>query len=92
MGRLTPFLQTYYSDEFNTDDVVTYSTQVQDSYTKTDFRLIWTSADENLSAEAYVENMEDEAVLARTNVGGFDLVQTSYMYPRNYGVKVSYNF
>lgn len=92
MGRLTPFLQMYYSDEYNTDDVVTYSTQKQDSYSKTDLRLIWTSADENISAEAFIENIEDEEVLARTNVGGFDLVQTSYMYPRNYGVKVSYNF
>jgi len=91
-GRLTPFFQTYYSDEYSTDDVVTYSTQQQQSFTKTDLRLIWTSADENISAEAFIENMEDEAVLARTNVGSFDLVQTSYMYPRNYGVKVSYSF
>lgn len=92
LGRLTPFLQTYYSDEYNTDDVVTYRTQVQDAYTKTDLRLIWTSADEKISAEAFVENAEDEAVLARTNVGGFDLVQSSYLYPRNYGVKFNYNF
>ncbi len=92
MGRVTPFLQFYYSDEYNTDDVVTYSTQEQDSYTKTDFRLIWTNNNQNMEAEAFVENIEDEEVLARTNVGGFDLVQTSYLYPRNYGVKFTYSF
>ncbi|MEH6583119.1 MAG: TonB-dependent receptor [Halioglobus sp.] len=91
-SRLTPYLQTYYSDSFNTDDVVTYNTQVQDSYTKTDIRLIWTSASENITAEVFAENLEDEAVLARTNVGGFDLVQSSYGYPRNYGVKLAYEF
>lgn len=91
-GRITPYLQTYYSDSYNTDDVVTYSTQVQDSYTKTDFRVIWTSANENINAEIFIENIEDEDVLARTNVGGFDLVQTSYAHPQNYGVKFGYNF
>ncbi|TQV81190.1 TonB-dependent receptor [Exilibacterium tricleocarpae] len=92
MGRLTPFLQTYYSDEYSTDDVVTYRTQRQDAYSKTDLRLIWTSLSEKLSAEVFIENAEDEEVLARTNVGGFDLVQSSYLYPRNYGVKFNYNF
>ena len=92
MGHLTPFLQFYYSDEYNTDDVVTYKQQEQDSYTKTDFRVIWESASMHMEAEAFVENIEDEEVLARTNVGGFDLVQTSYLYPRNYGVKFTYRF
>ncbi|MEM9313317.1 MAG: TonB-dependent receptor [Pseudomonadota bacterium] len=91
-GRITPFLQFYYSDEYNTDDVSTYAQQVQDSYTKTDFRVIYTTENEKLEAEAFIENIEDEAVLARSNVGGFDLVQTSYMYPQNFGVRMRYNF
>ncbi len=92
MGRVAPFVQFYYSDEYNTDDVVTYSTQEQDSYTKTDIRVIWTSPNQNIEAEAFIENIEDEDVLARTNVGGFDLVQTSYLYPQNYGARFRYNF
>jgi iron complex outermembrane receptor protein len=91
-GRITPYLQTYYSDSYNTDDVITYSTQEQDSYTKTDFRVIWTSENENISAEVFIENIEDEDVLARTNVGGGALVQTSYLHPQNYGVKFGYSF
>ncbi len=91
-GRLTPFIQLYYSDDYNTDDIVVYSTQVQDSFTKTDFRLIWTSLDEQWTVSAYIENIEDEEVLARTNVGGNDLVQGSYQYPQNYGIKMGYSF
>lgn len=91
-GSVNPHLQFYYSDSYNTDDVVTYATQKQVSYTKTDIRLQWTAADERTRAEIFIENMEDEAVLARTNVGSFDLVQTSYLYPRNYGLKLSYKF
>lgn len=91
-GRLTPFIQFYYSGEYNTDDVSVYSTQIQDSYTKTDLRLIWQSGDERWSIEGFVENIEDEDVLARTNVGGDNTVQTSYLYPRNYGVRVSMNY
>ena len=91
-GRLTPFVQFYYSDEYNTDDVVTYNTQKQDAYTKTDLRLIWTNANQSIEAEAFIENLEDEAVLARTNVGGFRLVQTSYLYPQNFGARLRYNF
>ena len=91
-GRLTPFVQFYYSDEYNTDDVVTYNTQRQDAYTKTDLRLIWTNTNQSIEAEAFVENLEDEAVLARTNVGGFRLVQTSYLYPQNFGARLRYNF
>ncbi len=91
MGLLTPFLQVYYSDEYNTDDLVTYFTQVQDSYTKTDFRLFWTSLEGKFAAEAYVENMEDEAVLGRTNIGS-GVNQSSYLFPRNYGVRFSVKF
>ena len=85
-------MQFYYSDEYNTDDVVTYNTQKQDAYTKTDLRLIWTNESQSIEAEAFIENLEDEAVLARTNVGGFRLVQTSYLYPQNFGARLRYNF
>jgi len=92
-GMLSPFLQVYYSDEFNTDDLVTYSTQVQDSYTKVDFRLFWTSVGGTFTAEAFVENIGDKAVLARTNVsGGFNRAESSYLFPRNYGLRVSWRY
>jgi len=92
-GTFTPYLQTYYSDGYNTSNLLsTDPAQDQDSYTKTDLRLIWDSPDEKYSIEAFVENIEDEGVLARGNNNGDDVVQTSYLYPRNYGVKFRARF
>ena len=67
-GRLTPYVQFYYSDDYTTDDVSLYSTQVQDSFTKTDLRLTWTSANDQWSVTGFIENLEDEAVLARAPI------------------------
>lgn len=92
-GSLTPYLQTYYSDGYNTSNLLAIDpSHDQASYTKTDFRLIWNSADERYGIEAFVENIEDEAVLARGNNNSDDVVQTSYLYPRNYGVKFRARF
>lgn len=92
-GRLTPYLQYYYSDDYGTDDVPIYSTQFQDSYSKTDFRLMWSSVDGHWGVQAFIENLEDEAVLARTQTGGpTGGINSSYIYPKNYGVKFSYRY
>lgn len=92
-GTLTPYIQFYYSDEYNTSNLLaTDPAQQQDSYTKTDLRLIWRSVDTNLSVEAFVENLENADVLARGNNNGDDVVQTSFLYPRNYGLTARYNF
>ena len=92
-GTFTPYIQTYYSDGYNTSNLLaTDPAHDQDSFTKTDIRLIWDSADQQYSVEAFVENIEDSEVLARGNNSGDDLVQTGYLYPRNYGVKFKARF
>ncbi|MEL6948646.1 MAG: TonB-dependent receptor [Pseudomonadota bacterium] len=92
-GTLQPYLQFYYSDGYNTSNLLaTDPSHDQDSFTKTDARLIWTSADSIYSVEAFVENIEDSDVLARGNNNGDDVVQTSFLYPRNYGLRVKVNF
>ena len=92
-GTLRPYLQTYFSDGYNTSNLLaTDPSHDQDSFSKTDFRLIWDSLDGKYSLEAFVENIEDEGVLARGNNNSDDIVQTSYLYPRNYGVKFRMNF
>jgi outer membrane receptor protein involved in Fe transport len=92
-GLLTPLVQFYYSDGYNTSNLLaTDPNQQQDSFTKTDFRLIWDAPDGNYSVEAFVENIENEAVLARGNNNSDDIVQTGFLYPRNYGVTVSARF
>ena len=92
-GTFTPYIQTYYSDGYNTSNLLaTDPSHDQDSYTKTDVRFIWDSADEAYSVELFVENIEDADVLARGNNNSDDVVQTSYLYPRNYGVKFTARF
>ncbi len=92
-SALRPYLQFYYSDGYNTSNLLASDpAQDQDSFTKTDFRLIWDSANQNYSIEAFVENIEDEAVLARGNNNSDDIVQTSYLFPRNYGVRFKIRF
>ena len=88
LGYLTPYAQFYYSDGYNTSNLLaTDPLQQQDSYTKTDLRLIWDSPNRAYSFEAFVENLEDEAVLAWVNNNGNDIVQTGFNYPRNYGIR-----
>lgn len=93
LGSLTPYVQFYYSDGYNTSNLFSIDPlQQQGSFTKTDLRLIWDSPEENYSFEAFVENIEDEAVLARGNNNGNDIVQHSFNYPRNYGIRFRANF
>ncbi len=93
LGRLTPYAQFYYSDGYNTSNLLaTDPNQQQDSFTKTDLRLIWDDPTDTYSVEAFVENLEDTAVLARGNNNSDDIVQTGYLYPRNYGVTVKARF
>ncbi|MEM8682495.1 MAG: TonB-dependent receptor [Pseudomonadota bacterium] len=92
-GTLRPYLQTYYSDGYNTSNLLaTDPSHDQDSYSKTDFRLVWDSPDAVYQIEAFVENIEEADVLARGNNNSDDVVQTSYLYPRNYGVRFKMNF
>ncbi len=92
-GTLQPYLQFYYSDGYNTSNLLaTDPSHDQDSFTKTDARLIWTSGNGMYSLEGFVENIENSDVLARGNNNSDDIVQTSYLYPRNYGLRLRVNF
>ena len=93
-GTLTPIAQFFYSDGFNVSNLFALDPSAQQgSYTKTDLRLVWESAERGYGIEVFVENLENEAVLTRANNnGGDDLLQGSYLYPRNYGVRLRANF
>lgn len=92
-GSLTPYGQMYYSSSFNTSNLLANDpSQEQEAFTKFDGRLIWDDASEKYSIEAFVENIGNTAVLARGNNNSDDVVQTSYLYPRNYGMKFSAKF
>jgi outer membrane receptor protein involved in Fe transport len=91
-GTLTPSLMFAYSDEYNTSNLyILDPNHQQDSYTKTDVRLTWRPQGDRYEVSAYIENMEDEAVKSRGNNGSQDNVQTGFLYPRNYGLRVKIN-
>ncbi len=93
-GKLTPQVQVFYSGRYSSQNQVSFldANGTQASFTKTDIRVSWTSADERFGVEAYVENLEDEIVLLRTTYGGDGFNQVTYGLPRNYGVRVRAKF
>lgn len=92
-GSLTPGINFFYTDGYQASAVIPFSSVArQESYTKTDLRLTWDSPNQNYAISAYVENLEDEAVNARVNVGGNDFTQSSFLYPRNYGIGLKARF
>lgn len=93
IGTFTPYGQFYYSGGYNTSNLLANDpSHEQESFTKTDLRLIWDAPTEMYSIEAFVENLENSAVLARGNNNSDDIVQTSYLYPRNQGLKFKAKF
>ena len=92
-GWLTPYAQFYYSDGYNTSNLFIIDPVFQqESFTKTDLRLTWSSPTYAYSVEGFVENVEDNAVLARSNNNSQDGAQTGFNYPRNYGVRLGATF
>ena len=89
-STLTPAIMFAYSDSYNTSNLYSLDpNHDQDSYTKTDVRLTWRSESGQYTVAAYIENLEDEAVLSRGNNGSQDNVQTGYLYPQNVGIMFS---
>lgn len=91
---LTPTLQVSYSDDYHTHgfNIAAERNARNDAYTKTDFRLKWSSPEGRYAIEAFVENIEDEVVVPRYQLGGDDFTQTTPLYPRNYGVRAKVSF
>ncbi len=90
-GTLTPLLQFYYSDDYSASDQG-YLHGLQDAYTQSSFRLTWTSSDSRFNISGYVNNIEDEAVIARANVYGGRIATQYYGPPRTYGIRIGYNY
>jgi iron complex outermembrane receptor protein len=100
-GRLVPRLQTkYQSDMYLTD--FNRPSDVQDSYIRSDVSLRYES-EENWMIEAFVQNIEDEAVKNNVDlrgnqpgaggVPGFPGVARAFFDPpRTYGMRVAYRF
>ena len=90
-GTVTPSAQIYYNDGFDNLDLNLPIAKTK-SYTKTDIRLTFVSSDDRITLQAYVENLEDHAVLNRTAIGANHSINASYAMPRTYGIKAGYKF
>ncbi len=94
---VTPFVQTTYTGDYYAHDVNLPGTD-QAAHTKSDLRVIWTSADSRIQAQAFVLNLENESVLNRVvvfNPGGTEdlaSLQAHWNNPRTWGLSVSYSF
>ena len=89
MGTLTPEVQTYYNEGYLLNPVLA-NTFNQEAYTKTDIYLTWRNADEDLTFQAFVQNVEDEAVIGRVTVGNGGAINGTYQPPRTWGLRLSY--
>ncbi|WP_176473026.1 TonB-dependent receptor domain-containing protein [Sphingomonas lenta] len=90
-GRLTPSVQSYFSSDF-INTAFTPNFGRQDAFTRTDLRLTFLTADERLTLQAFVENLENTAVLNRVAFGGNRSLNGVYGLPRTYGVKAGIRF
>ena len=89
-GTVTPFLQEYFSSKFSANDVVygRDAVSIQPGYHKTDLRVYWLPRNRHYSVQAFVENLENTAVITRVTRGGDNFIQGGYAAPRTAGVKI----
>ena len=93
-GRLTPRVQYTWQDDtyyrvFNRDF------DEQDDFHKTDLKIVWTSPEERWTAEAFVENIEDETVKQNILIGSQITGSPPlawYNEPRFYGFRVGFRY
>lgn len=91
LGTITPIVQfSYFGDQFHTE--FNQALDKQDSYSKTDFRLFWQNEEGRWSAEAFVTNIEDEAVLIAGVYGPGNTMFANYGAPRTFGFRLGYNY
>ena len=63
----------------------------QEAYAKIDARVTYRTADDQISVQAFVQNLTNKATLGRITTGTLSASGT-YSEPRTYGVRVGYRF
>jgi outer membrane receptor protein involved in Fe transport len=95
LGTLTPVLKTTWTDHYVLRPYDLPADRV-DAYTRTDVRLVWRSASERFSVEAFVENLEDEVVYVRNvttgEFSGSMPASLGLLAPRTYGVRIGFSW
>ena len=88
-GTLTPEVQSYFNGGYILSRALINFQQK--SYTKTELRLTYQNRN-GLSLQAFVENLEDEAVIGRATVSNGGAFSGTFAAPRTYGLRLGYRF
>lgn len=89
-GTLTPEVQMLYTGDYLLSRA--FPQYLAPSYTKTELRLTYRTADQKLTLQAFVENLEDNATIGRVTVASGGGFSGSYAAPRTWGIKAGYRF
>ena len=90
-GTLTPEVQTYYNSGYILTDL-TPDYGKNDAYFKTDLRLTYRTADGKFTAQAFVNNIENKAIITRAVYTNHRALLVNYAPPRSYGLSAGYRF
>ncbi|MBC7939302.1 MAG: TonB-dependent receptor [Chitinophagaceae bacterium] len=90
-GTLTPEIQTYYNSGYILTDL-TPDYGSNDSYFKTDLRLTYRSLDGKYTLQAFVNNIENEAIVTRAVYSNNRSLLVTYAPPRSYGLSAGIRF
>lgn len=91
MGTLTPEIQSYYNSGYILSDL-TPDYGNNESYTKTDLRLSFRSADDRYHIQLFVNNVEDKAIITRAVYGNHRALLANYAPPRTWGLTAGIKF
>ena len=90
-GTLTPEVQTYFSGDYILTDI-TPNFGNQKAFTRTDLRLTYRTADDRFRLQAFVNNVENTAVITRAVYASNRTLLTNYAVPRVFGVSGGVKF
>jgi iron complex outermembrane recepter protein len=90
LGSLTPFAIATYSGSFFGQPFNSIL-EKQPSFAKLDLRITW-DINENVSLQAFVNNVTDKQTATRFVYGGGGALQASYAPPRLWGARGSFKF
>ncbi len=90
-GTLTPEVQTYYNSGYILTDL-TPDYGKNDAYFKTDLRLTYRTADGKFTLQAFVNNVENTAIITRAVYTNHRALLVNYAPPRSYGLNAGVRF
>ena len=90
-GTLTPEIQTYYNSGYILTDL-TPDYGKNDAYFKTDLRLTYRTADGKFTLQAFVNNIEDKAIITRAVYTNHRALLVNYAPPRSFGLNAGIRF